>query len=199
MEVIRLRYGNTNTFFVRGDMGGLLVDTDMAGSMGRFFKALKRAGIRMGDISWAMATHFHPDHAGLLGEMQAMGVRVLLLKEQEGYAGYSDRIYERMGAEYRPVDRAKARVIPCGESRAFLAEMGIGGEILHTPSHSPDSVALVLDDGECLVGDLEPWGYLEGYGENEGLRSDWERIMGRGVKRVWFGHANEKWVERVDE
>ena len=30
--MIKLRYGNTNTFFIPGSEGGLLVDTDWAGT-----------------------------------------------------------------------------------------------------------------------------------------------------------------------
>lgn len=44
-------------------------------------------------------------------------------------------------------------MINCADSRAFLAGIGIDGEIISTPSHSPDSVSLVLDDGDCFVGD----------------------------------------------
>ena len=35
-----LKYGNTNTFFIEGNDGGLLVDTDYAGTLPAFYKAL---------------------------------------------------------------------------------------------------------------------------------------------------------------
>ena len=38
--MIRLKYGNTNTFYVSGINGGLLVDTDYAGTLPAFFRAL---------------------------------------------------------------------------------------------------------------------------------------------------------------
>src|SRR5260370_1294944 len=44
------------------------------------------------------------------------------------------------------------------ESRALLARLGIGGEIVPTPGHSDDSVSLVLDDGSAFTGDLTPPG-----------------------------------------
>jgi len=47
------------------------------------------------------------------------------------------------------------------ESRDLLSCMGIHGRIVHTPSHSEDSISLVLDDGNCFVGDLEPLEYLD--------------------------------------
>ena len=55
--MIKLRYGNTNTFFFPGARGGLLVDTDWAGTLPRFFQAIKTAGLELGDISFVVATH----------------------------------------------------------------------------------------------------------------------------------------------
>lgn len=62
MEMVRLKYGSTNTFLVRGAQGNLLVDTGYAGTLQSFYKALKCKGIRVKDIAYALATHYHPDH-----------------------------------------------------------------------------------------------------------------------------------------
>ena len=43
--ITKLKYGNTNTYFVNGVNGGLLIDTDYAGTMQAFYKALKKNGI----------------------------------------------------------------------------------------------------------------------------------------------------------
>ena len=53
----KLRYGNTNIFFLEGSNGGLLIDTDYAGTMPAFFRSIKAAGITVRDISYVMATH----------------------------------------------------------------------------------------------------------------------------------------------
>ncbi len=50
--MLRLKYGNTNTFFVEGSNGGLLVDTDYAGTLPAFYKALKQNDIRIRDIEY---------------------------------------------------------------------------------------------------------------------------------------------------
>lgn len=50
--MIKLIYGNTNTFFVQGERGGLLVDSDYAGTLPTFYKALKRNDIRISDIEY---------------------------------------------------------------------------------------------------------------------------------------------------
>jgi len=188
--VTRLRYGNTNTFYLAG---GLLVDTDMAGTLPAFFRAIKSAGIALTDIPFAMATHYHPDHCGLLGELQGLGVRLLVLDVQLPYVHFADALFARSrGVRYTPPDERRAAVISAAESRAFLLQLGIRGEIAETPSHSADSVSLLLDGGDCLVGDLEPQQYLAAYEENGPLARDWARVMRGTPRRILFAHANEK-------
>ncbi len=50
----------------------------------------------------------------------------------------------------------------------------------------------MLDEGVCIVGDLEPIDYLGGYEENEPLQQDWELIMSYNPKLIYYAHANEK-------
>lgn len=189
-----LRYGNTNTFYIPGYIGGLLVDTDYAGTMPGFFRAIGEAGIQVKDILYVLATHYHPDHAGLIGELQQMGVKLLVADGQQGSIRFSDRIFSRDRVSYRPVNLDSAVVISCEDSREFLEKLGIEGEIVSTPSHSKDSISLLLDNGECMVGDLEPKEYMDAYPDDEApdLRADWAKIMSRRPRKVFYGHANEK-------
>ncbi len=185
-----LRYGNTNTVFLDG---GLLIDTDYAGTMQGFYRAIKENNIRVSDIRYVLATHYHPDHIGLVSELMEQGVKLLLIDTQRDHVHFSDGIFAReKRLNYRPVDETKAVVISCGESRTFLKDMGISGEIISTPSHSPDSVSVILDDGCCIVGDLEPLQYLEAYEENAALRNDWERIRSFAPTRIIYAHANSQ-------
>ena len=191
--MIKLRYGNTNTFYIPGADGGLLVDTDWAGTLPQFFKAIKAAGIEMKAITTLLVTHYHPDHMGLAGELQQLGVKLLIADLQLPFMHASDEIFVRdKRLSYRAADEDAARVISCAESREVLKTLGIDGEMIHTPSHSEDSISLLLDDGSCLVGDLEPLAYLAGYDENPALKSDWEQIMRRHPKRILYAHANEQ-------
>ncbi len=191
--MIKLRYGNTNTFYIPGTEGGLLLDTDWAGTLPPFFKAIKAAGIERKAITNLLVTHYHPDHMGLAGELQQLGVKLLIADVQLRFVHASDGIFARdKRLSYRAADEKAATVISCAESREALKRLGIDGEILHTPSHSEDSISLLLDDGSCLVGDLEPLAYLAGYEENPALKSDWEQILRRHPKRILYAHANEQ-------
>ena len=194
--MITLRYGNTNTFYLPGAKGGLLIDTDWAGTLPQFFKAIKAAGLGISDISHVLATHYHPDHVGIIGELQRLGLVLLAADVQRGFLHFPDEIFSRdRRLHYVPIDETAAKIIPIAESRAFLHSLGIGGEILHTPSHSEDSISVLLDDGDCIVGDLEPYAYLNGYEENPGLKKDWDQLLSRHPRRIFYAHANTQEME----
>lgn len=194
--MIRLKYGNTNTFYIPGKSGGLLIDTDYAGTLQAFFRALKTNHLELDDISYVMPTHCHPDHVGLIGELQKLGVRLLLIDTQLATVHFPDEILGRdKHLRYVSIDENQATVIPCDESREFLRSIGIEGAIISTPSHSEDSVSVILDGGECFVGDLEPYEYLDGYDDNPQLENDWDLILSMKPKRILYAHANEKVLE----
>ena len=191
-DIVTLKYGNTYTFLVKGLSGSLLVDTDYAGTMQGFYHALKANGIQLNQISCVMATHYHPDHCGLIGQLQKQGVQLLLVDSQLEAVHYPDYIFAREKRDYVPVDSAKAVIISANEGRTFLKKFDIDGEIIRSVSHSPDSVSLILDDGNCFVGDLEPCEYIEAYTDNDLLAEDWKQIMARYPKVVHFAHAPKR-------
>lgn len=187
--MIRLRYGNTNTYYT----DGLLIDTDMPGTLPLFYKELKKNGLNVGNIRFVLATHWHPDHMGLIGELTALGVKLLLIDRQKAYVHFSDRIFARQKEfDFKPVREDDAVVISCEESRAFLQGIGINGEIVPTESHSPDGIALITDDGSCFAGDLEPMRYIEAYRKDSPLKTDWDKIVSFHPHTVYFGHCNEQ-------
>ena len=192
--VTKLKYGNTNTYFIRGAKGSILLDTDYAGTLQMFYKEIKKNGISLKDITYILATHYHPDHMGLVGELVNMGVKFLVMDTQVPNLHFSDEIFSRdKTLSFLPsVPEDNAEVIACKDSRAFLAALGIDGEIVSIPSHSEDSITLVLDSGDCFVGDLEPMEFMDGYDENKALQSDWEKVMSFSPRVIHYGHAPER-------
>jgi len=189
----KIRYGNTNTILLRGDRGSILIDTDYAGTMPAFYKAIKGLGIKVSDITYVLATHYHPDHIGLVSELMSQGVRLIIMESQTDLVHYSDGIFEKepyLG--YKTIDESRAQVLLFEDSRKFLKELGIEGKIISTPSHSEDSISVLLDDGTFIVGDLEPLEYLEAYEDNNKLKTDWDTLLRESPKRIIYAHANEK-------
>ena len=185
-EIInKLRYGNTNTFLIKGTTGNLLFDADYAGTMQAFYKEIKKYKINLSDITYLLASHYHPDHIGLVSELMKHGIKLLLIDTQYPYIHFSDYIFNReKNLEYEPIDAEKAIIFSKKNSREILKGIGIEGEIISTTSHSPDSISLILDDGTCFVGDLEPIEYLDAYDENIKLKEDWELIMSYNPKMI---------------
>ncbi len=195
--IIKLKYGNTNTYFVHGINGGLLIDTDYAGTMQAFYKALKKSGISITDITYILATHYHPDHIGLVSELQKVGIKLLLIDTQCSYVHFADAIFKQeKHLRYEPIGEKNTTIIGCNESRDFLADLGIAGEIIQTASHSEDSISVILDSGECMVGDLEPREYLVANEENTALQNDRKLVMSYHPKVIYYAHANEKHFAR---
>ena len=191
--VCKLKYGNTNTFFIRGTGGNLLVDTDYAGLLPAFYRAIKANNIKISDITYLLATHYHPDHIGLVSELVKLGVKLVVVDTQREYINFADEIFKRdKHLDYKPINIENAAVIKCIESRDFLRSIGIDGEIISTPSHSPDSISLILDNGICLVGDLEPIEYLNAYENNIKLKDDYRNVMSYNPKLIYYAHINEK-------
>ena len=192
--VTKLKYGNTNTYFIRGARGNLLIDTDYARTLQMFYKEIKKNVISLKDVTYILATHYHPDHMGLIGELVSMGVKFLVMDTQVPNLHFSDEIFSRdKTLRILPsVPEDKAEVVACKDSRAFLEALGIDGEVVSTPSHSEDSITLVLDSGDCFVGDLEPMEFMDGYEENSALRSDWEKLMSFSPRVIHYGHAPER-------
>ena len=113
--MIKLKYGNTNTFY----LNGLLVDTDYAGTLGAFYKAMKKNGIELKDIKYVLATHYHPDHMGIIGELTERGAELLLIDVQRDSVHFSDGIFKRDERPFTPADEARAAVISCGTAGLF--------------------------------------------------------------------------------
>ena len=189
MTTIKLKYGNTNTFFING----LLFDTDVFGMLGAFYKSIKQNNIQMNDIKYLLCSHYHPDHMGLATDLINQGTKLLIIDNQIDYIHFSDSIFKKQfGEKYSPIDERKAVILSPEESRKFLGTLGISGEIIKTSSHSEDGIALILDDGECFVGDLEPSGFIEGYENNSALKQDWDNIMRFKPSVVYYGHSKEQ-------
>ncbi len=76
------------------------------------------------------------------------GIKLLVMDTQCSNIHYSDEIFSRdKRLHYEAINEKEAIIISCKDSRRFLKDMGISGEIISTTSHSEDSLSLVLDNG----------------------------------------------------
>lgn len=119
---------------------------------------LKRTGIPLSEIRYALATHYHIDHAGLAEELKREGVPLLVLDVQVDAIPLMET-WTKPWNNYVDITENGNIIISFEQSRQLLNQIGIAGEILHTPGHTDHCVSLLLDDGSIFTGDLPPEAY----------------------------------------
>lgn len=193
--IIELKYGNTNTYLIKGKEKYILFDTDWAGTFERFCQAIKSIGIQIQDIEYLFLSHFHPDHMGIAGQLAELGIKIVVVDIQKNFVHFSDEIFvKEKNKSFIPIDDAKVILISIDESRSFFEKLGIQGEIIETPGHSDDSVSIWLDDGTLLVGDLNPLYELPLH-EGTQIADTWNKLLKMRPNKICYGHAKTAILE----
>ena len=165
----------------------MLIDCGWPGTIGRLRGQMRRKAIDLRQVKYLLVTHFHPDHAGLTQELRNEGMELLLMDVQLPFAGDLHR-HIKEGSGYVDIILDGSFVLKPEESRRFLGNMDIRGEVVPTPGHSPDSVSLVLDEGCAFTGDLTHQALLTE--ADVASMESWRRIPDMGAKRVFPAHGN---------
>jgi endoribonuclease LACTB2 len=187
ITIVNVGYLSTNYWVVSAGRSRILVDLGYPGTMGTMRARLNQMDIPLNEICYALATHYHIDHAGLAQELKLAGVSLLVLDVQVPAIPLMKQ-FTKPRDNYVDISLDGNVVISPSESRALLAKVGISGEILHTPGHSDDSVSLLLDDGLVFTGDLTP--YELAWGETADLvTASWQLLKEKGASRVYPAHG----------
>jgi len=187
LTIVDVGYRSTHFWVISAGTNRLLVDLGWPGRYGELAANLRRMDIPLAEIRYGLATHYHIDHAGAAQDLKNAGVPLLVIDIQE-------EAIPLMAQHIKPEDNYTQIalddnvVIPCAESRALLAEIGIAGEILPTPGHSADSVSLLLDSGEVFTGDLTNPAYFVAEDPDAAMAS-WRLLRKKGARRVHPGHG----------
>jgi glyoxylase-like metal-dependent hydrolase (beta-lactamase superfamily II) len=168
-----------NAYLVEGGVGWGLVDSGMHTDAARtaISRAAEALGIGVGDLAGAFVTHRHPDHVGLVGWLQEMGVPVAMHGPEARAArlaqGTGDRLaadvagwlrvhgmtasasaeVERWSREAGELVAPFAAVEELADGRAFMLA-GRPLRVIWTPGHT-DFHAVLYDAAErvLLAGD----------------------------------------------
>lgn len=197
ITIVNVGYRSTNYWVISAGASRLLVDLGYPGTMGIMRAELKRMGIALAEIRYALATHYHIDHAGLAQEFKQLGVPLLVLETQVAAIPIMKQ-WTKPQDHYVDITLHDNVTIFFGESRNRLAQIGIAGEIVPTPGHSDDSVTLVLDDGAAFTGDLTPLGFA-GEIEIATVAASWQRLREQGVTHIYPGHGPVRPLDRALE
>lgn len=192
MTIVNVGYRSTNYWVVSEGTSRLLVDIGWPGTLGAMKASLKKMGIPLGEIRYALATHYHIDHAGLAEEMKREGVPLLVLDVQVGAIPMM-KTWTKPGDNYVDITEHGNVTISFAQSRPLLARLGIAGEILHTPGHTDHCVSLLLDDGSAFTGDLPPEAFAF---DNPVALASWKLLRAHGAARVYPAHGP---IRAIDE
>lgn len=189
LTVVNVGYRSTNYWVVSAGTSRLLFDLGWPGTMGTLRANLRRMDVPLNEIHYGLASHYHIDHAGLAQELKLAGVPLLVLEAQVNAIPIM-KSWTKPQDHYVDITTHDNVTISFSESRAVLEEIGIAGEVAHTPGHSDDSVSLLLDDGSVFTGDLtHPALAAE---EHTALVSaSWRMLRNRGAKLVFPGHGRQ--------
>jgi glyoxylase-like metal-dependent hydrolase (beta-lactamase superfamily II) len=187
ITIVNVGYSSTNYWVIGEGDARVIVDLGFPGTFGRLRANLERMGVPLREIRYALATHYHIDHAGCAQDLKRAGVPLLVLESQR-------EAIPAMKAQTKPQDHYTEITlsdnveISFSQSRATLRRIGFSGEILPTPGHSEDSVSLLLDDGCVFTGDLTMPSVATD-DQREAILLSWRLLRDRGARRVYPGHG----------
>ncbi len=188
-NVVNVGYLSANYYALDIQAGRLLIDCGWPGSLPRLSAELKRKSIPLNQIKYLLVTHLHPDHAGLAGELQNQGVRLILMDSQPAFIDAMEALFRKKKMPFQPIQPTESLLVKFPDSRNFLLRLGLQGEILSTPGHSPDSISLILDEGDAFTGDLHP-AHMVPEGQKAAAQKSWDAIRGHPITCIHPGHGN---------
>lgn len=151
------RYHSTNCFLFENNCGDLLaVDAGWPCSFFEYARLVKSIGFRMKQIRWALVTHFHLDHAGLVSDFMEQGIQCIVFQNQETAIDPMERTIRKNYRDYKPIHQESLIRWNTVDSIKSFAKIGIVGSTLVTRGHSDDSISFLTGNQEAIIGDLCP-------------------------------------------
>ena len=186
LNILNVGYRSVNCFLLVTDRAELLIDVGWPSGMPELKRSMALQGKSVKEVSHVLMTHYHIDHGGIAQELKDKGAKLIVMENQKDHLNDLKK-YLRSPMVFHEIRSDGNIDLRFDESRAFLEGIGIFGEIIPTPSHGPDHVTLVLDEGIAFTGDLPPENAAEEGSEDY---RDWKRLRSMRVKRIFPAHGN---------
>ena len=220
----RLNLGITKCYLLKCPEGYLLIDTAYPNAYDRFRKAIDALGVDMKQIRYLLLTHHHDDHAGFAARLvEETGCatifhRTALAPLNRGASKETmqpvNRCIRTVFSVFRMIHRefnypsltgVEDSVLISGDDADTLKQIGIEGEILHTPGHSADSISVLLSDGNAFVGDAAMnflnfcrIKYRPIFIEDiDSVFTSWKKLMENGAKWIYPAHGRPFAVNKL--
>jgi hydroxyacylglutathione hydrolase len=201
--------------------GYLQIDTGYEHDYPAYQKNLARAGVARDSIRYLFLTHHHDDHAGFLNALTRDTDVVILAHEQAvellqdgrndttrggGYinrfiklvAGIKMRLDPRWTLTFPPFTLRQSDLLLSGDDNQVLRRLGIAGQVLYTPGHCIDHIAIVLDSGETFCGDAASSFLLRAgthyctvfMTDMQSAYQSWQNMLDTGAQVIYPAHGH---------
>jgi hydroxyacylglutathione hydrolase len=208
IRVVPLPLSISNAYLLLGERP-VLVDAGRPREEEKLVDALHQHGVAPSDLSLVVLTHGHTDHAGSVNAVSRAGVPIAIGADDAG-------LLERGVNEQLPITGFPGRILRpvitrmtfAGASAQVLVReplrldpYGIGATMVPVPGHTAGSCAVLLDDGDAIVGDLVRGGFAFArirphhpvrhfFAENvAGVRRGLDLVLKHDPRDLYVGHG----------
>jgi ribonuclease/clavin/mitogillin len=183
--IVNVGYRSTNYWVISAGAGRFLIDIGWPGTLREMKANLKRKGVPLDELRYAIATHYHIDHAGLAEELKHEGIPLLVVDFQIPAIPIM-KTWIKPEDNYTDITADGNLITSLEQSRDLLDDIGIPGQIFSTPGHSDHCISVLLDDGSAFTGDLPPEAFC--WDNPKGLES-WQLLRSKGAEMIYPGHG----------
>lgn len=228
MKPIIIPLSMSSVYLLPCQDGYLQVDAGYEHDYPIYRKYLSKAGIALESVRYLVLTHHHDDHAGFLNDLtRDTAITILAHKQAEallktgmndktrggGYvnglikfgAGIKMRLDPRWSLTFPPFTLREQDILLTGDNDQVLRDLGLAGQVLYTPGHCVDHIAIVLDSGEAFCGDAAAsfflWAgtrYCTVFMTDMDVAYDsWKKILEAGAHTVYPAHGRPFSAEKL--
>ena len=207
-EIIQFPLGRANAFIVRGQRP-IVVDTGYPGSAPTIIDRLKENGIDPKSVSLILITHGHADHFGSAADLKKqtgapvavhkLDAEVLTKGEDPPLkpTGAIGRLFLSLMSKRGPAKAPPVKPDIIIENDIDLSKFGVEGRVIHTPGHTPGSVAVLLPGGKIIVGDTIMRGIVRSWQPHYPLfasnmfqlKESIKTILRKKPSKIYSGHG----------
>lgn len=214
MDLTKIRLSMVNAYLIRGEEGGVLVDTGVPDTVPNLLARLATLGVGPGALKLIVVTHAHTDHFGGLKAVRKVYPAPVAIQRndaqwlQKGINGPmtgQTAIGRFVAGRPRPVESGLG-VTPdiIWDDTLDLTPYGVDGRLVHIPGHTSGSAAVVLGSGDILIGDTL-MGSLPRHApktpfvaeDMAALVQSLKDLLAMEPKLLWPGHGGPFTPERV--
>ncbi|MEA3448782.1 MAG: MBL fold metallo-hydrolase [Bacteroidota bacterium] len=208
MNILRLKLGNANIYFIRSAVGWMLIDTGIPGKSKKILRFMRKHNIQPCKIQLIVITHAHYDHAGNLEYLKFLTNARIFIHRSE--ADIIEQAKVVLPAPVTPLAKLGIRMfslfkrpmkfnpVKADETIQYKTDLrpyGFSASIVPTPGHTEGSVSVMFENGNTFTGDtcfnlkftrhiIPPF-----INDKKALLQSWHTLNENGVKHFYPGHG----------